>query len=50
MASPAVDVALHIDLAAGQLKSTMVEYYHMIDDFDTVAMLALRCLEGLLLA
>ncbi len=47
---PAADVALHIGLAAGQLKSTLVDYCRMIDDFDTAAKLALKCLEGLLLA
>lgn len=50
MTYPAVDVALHTDLAAAQPKSTSVEYYRTIGDFDRVAKFALRRLEGSLLA
>ncbi len=47
---PSVGVALHTVLAAGQPKSTLVEYCHMTDDSDTAAKLASSRLEGLLLA
>ena len=49
MTCPAVDVVLHIALAAEQLTSTSVEYCRMIDDFDTAARLSLKRLGGLLL-
>ena len=46
---PVVDVALHIDLVEEQPKNTSVDRYRMIDGFDTVAKLALKRLEALLL-
>lgn len=49
MTCPAVDVALRTELAAGQPKSTLVEGYRTIDDFDTVAKLAWKRQEEWLL-
>ena len=49
MTCPAVDVALRTELAAGQPKSTLVESYRTIDDFDMVAKLALKRQEEWLL-
>ena len=49
MTCPAVDVVLRTELAAGQPKSTLVECYRTIDDFDMVAKSALKRQEEWLL-